>query len=176
MASIKKQIIKNWDLVLVFCIAAYLSTSYAITGNFLSQLLLILIVALGVEKLYVGRTNVIQNIGVIIFLIMNSWNKLPDYLQYYLLGGAGLGIIGVILYLKRNSLRIRPDLKKLFNGIAYAVYSMKTLTGLFVSISLIGLTFDWVFWLVAILTSVSIWHISIRLLEHNPPWNLDEAN
>ncbi len=172
--SFRELVITNLDLTILALLILYLSTQYVISGNFLSQLVLIAFVALFVEKLYVGRANVIQNVSVIGFIVWSSWDKLPNFLQYYLILGLVIGAIGAILYLKRGSWRVPPVLKRGFNAVAYAFFSMKTLSGLFVSISLIGFNFDWPFWIVAVLTSLSVWSVSIRLLGHDSPLNFTD--
>lgn len=168
-----KVIWKYLDIILLFIIGLLVSTQFTITGNFLSQLLLVVMVA-AAEKFFVGRANVIQNVGVIVFLVYDSWDKLPNLLQLYLGAGIVLGIIGAILYFGRNSIELSTSLKKGFNGLIYAMYSMKSLLGLYFAISLIGINFNFWFWILAVIISFDAWLLSVRRLGHDTPWEWTE--
>lgn len=132
-----------------------------ITSENIGTIMLLFVVAVGVEKHYISRTGILPNMFIVLFLLMAKWDSLPVLAQYWLGTGVVIGVVAIISYLK-----ILP-LPRFIYGFSYALYSLKTILGIYIGILLFNIP-NGLYAGIPIL--LAIWFVSVRYLKNDPPW------
>jgi len=126
----------------------------------------LLFLAFVVEKFYVSRVTILANAFLLWQLFVPVWLLLNDYLQIYVYVSVFFAALAAVSYIRKS------PLDKLFYGISYALYSSKTVLGLYAGMSLasfIGLGTDGGI-AGGVIMALIIWLAAVVLLKHKPPF------
>jgi hypothetical protein len=136
-----------------------------ITSENIGTIMLLFVVAVGVEKHYISRTGILPNMFIVLFLLTAKWDSLPVLAQYWLGAGVVIGAVALISYLK--ILPIPSPFSRFIYRFSYALYSLKTILGIYIGILLFDIP-NGLYGGIPIL--LAIWFVSVRYLKNDLPW------
>jgi hypothetical protein len=123
------------------------------------------IFAFFVEKRYLSRLVIPANAFLLWQVFVPVWKSLPDYLQIYVYLSILFTGLAIVSYIRKF------PLSKIFYQTSYALYSSKTVLGLWVGISIasfLSLSIDNQI-ISGLIIAVIIWFVAVKYLGHKLP-------
>lgn len=138
-----------------------------VSGEIIFGIIMGLVVAWFVEKIYIERIGVLPNAMAIYFVLNPYWPDIPDPVKYWVYIGIGLGVFALIFLLKKWKFSLY--------GITYPFYSGKTIMGIYITYIVFKeyspeQLFSELFWIAVVLAIISMWYIGIKYFKNNVPF------
>ena len=114
------------------------------------------------EKHYISRIGILPNLLPVAYILVVDWNSLFVVGQIWLVIGCLIGILGLLAYYQRWSI------PAWIHGVAYALYSLKTVVGIYVGILLVSnATLGFI---IGVFIAVLIWWIGVTRFNNDIPF------